>query len=84
MPSVEPEIAIVRNEDVLAALERHRRAGLDRFVAFAGRRERNLSLTVELKAAVLERPLHQHRAEDRDELLVGEAVALEGLDSLRA
>ena len=65
----ESEIAIVRDEDVLAALEGHRGAGLDRFVPFARRRERNLSLTVELKAAILERALHQHRAKDRDELL---------------
>ena len=77
---VEPEIAIVRHEDILAALERHRRAGLDRFVTFACRGERNLALAIELEAAVFKRPLHDHRAQHRNELLVGQAVALEGND----
>ena len=40
----EPEIAVVRSEDILAALERHRGAGLQRFVPLAAERERALCL----------------------------------------
>ncbi len=70
----ESEIAIVRNEDVLAAFEGHRGAGLHGFVPLAGRRERNLALAIELKAAVLQRTLHQHRAEDPDQLSIGQPL----------
>ena len=62
----------------LPAFEGHRRARLHAFVTLARRRKRNFSLTVELEAAVLQRALHDHRAEHRDELRVGETVAVEG------
>ncbi len=74
---VEAEVAIVRHEDVPSALERHRGSRLHGFVPFAGRRKRDLTLTVELKTAVLERPLHQHRTKHPHELLVGQPVAFE-------
>ena len=72
-PEHEPQVAIVRHEDVAAAHERHRGAGLQRFVALAAQRERNLALTVQLEAAVVELPLQQHVPEHRDELLVASA-----------
>ena len=71
---VESEIAIVRDENVLAALERHRRACLDRFMSLAGRRERNLALTVEFKAASFETAVHEHGAQDRNKLFVGQSA----------
>ncbi len=73
----ETEIAIVGRENVLTAIEGHRRAGLQRFVALAAERERNLALAVELKAAIVELALQQHVAKDRTQLLVAESVALE-------
>ncbi len=70
----ESEIAIVGNQDVLAAFECHRGAGLHAFVTLAGRSERNLALAIELEAAVLQRTLHQHRAENPDQLGVGQPL----------
>jgi TonB family protein len=77
-PHVQAEIAIVRHQHVGPAPERHRRGSLHRFVAFAGRGKRNLSLTVELEAPVFEGAVRQHGAKHRDELLVGQAMPLEG------
>ena len=70
----ESQITVVRDEDVLAALERHCGAGLNGFVALTRRRKRNLPLAVELEAAVLEHPLHEHDAEHRDQLFVGQRL----------
>src|SRR5580658_10293638 len=72
------EVAIVGHEDVLAALEGHRGSGLHRLVPFARGCKRNLPLAIQLKAPVLEGALHEHRAEDRDELLVRQSVTLQG------
>ena len=71
---IEPEIAVIRNENILAAVEGHGRAGLHGFVAFACGRERNFSLTVELKSTILERALHEHRVQHGLELLVAQAM----------
>ena len=68
---IQSEIAIVRNENIFAAHERHRRARLHRFVPFARRSERNLALAVERKAAIFQRAVQDHHAQHRDELLVG-------------
>ncbi len=76
-PDGKAEIAVVRGENVFAARERHRRAGLQRFVPFTAERERNFALTIELEAAVVELPLQQHVAEDLPQLLVGQAAAVE-------
>ena len=53
-PQRESEVAIVGNQDILAAFERHRGARLNGFVALAGRSEGNLALAVELEAAILQ------------------------------
>jgi hypothetical protein len=75
---VEPEVTIVGNEDVLAPFECHRGSRLHRFMPFACGSERNFTLPVQLKSAILQRPLHKHRAHDGNELLVGEPLPLEG------
>ncbi len=46
---IKPEIAVVGNQDVFAALKCHRCAGLHRFVPFTGRRKRNFALTIQLE-----------------------------------
>ena len=61
----------------LAAIERHRGAGLQRFVTLAAERERHFPLAIELKAAVVELALQQHVAEHRAQLLVAQTMSLE-------
>src|SRR5579863_3234467 len=71
------EVAIVGRQNVPAAVEGHRGAGLKRLVAFAAERERNLTLAVELKAAIVELALQEHVAEDPSQLLVIQPVTFE-------
>src|SRR5580700_3156247 len=80
---LQPQVAIVRRQNVLAALERHRGARLNALVPLAGRREGDLSLPVELETAIFEHALHQHRAKHRYELLVAQPMTLEGGARLR-
>src|SRR5579884_2051607 len=76
-PERETEVAVVRNQDVAAAREGHRRACLHRFVSLGAEREGDLPLTVQLEAAVVELPLEQHVPKHRDQLFVGQAGAVE-------
>ena len=54
-----------------------RRTGLQRFVSLAPQRERNLALTVELEAAIIELSLQEHIAKHLPQLVVAESVSLE-------
>src|SRR6202140_3905 len=73
----ESDVAIVRNQDVFAAVERERGAGVNPFVAFASGCKRDLALTIELEAAVVDRALQMHVAQHPAQLLVAEPVSLE-------
>ncbi len=76
-PQAEAEIAIIGRENIGTAIEGHRRAGLQGFVPFAAEGKGNLTLTVELKTAIVELALQQHVAEDVAQLLVAQTVTLE-------
>jgi hypothetical protein len=54
-----------------------RRAGVDAFVALAAGGERDLSLAVQLKAAIVDRALHDHVAQHGSQLLVAQPMPLQ-------
>src|SRR5580692_9839887 len=69
-----PQVAIIGRQDVAAAIEGHRGAGLQSLMTFAAESERNFSLAIELKAAIVELTLQQHVAKHVAQLLIGQTV----------
>ena len=75
----ESEIAVVRRENIFAALEGHGCTGLQRFVSLAAQRERHLTLPIELEAAIIELSLQEHIAKHLPQLVVAESATIQAL-----
>ena len=81
---VHAEVAVVRGEVVGAALERHGRAHLGRFLARAGDDERRAALAVEREHAFVQAPREEHVVVHLFEFVFGEEVVFDGLTRARA
>jgi hypothetical protein len=66
------EVAVVREPDVAAALERVRRADLAALVTGDGNDERRLALSIEPERRLVAQPSRQHVAMHREEVVAAE------------
>src|SRR5665213_3374027 len=76
-------VAVVRVEQIAAALEREPGPRLDRFVTLRAHRDPDLPLAVELEAARVDRALREHVAVQLEQLIVGEFGAGRGAERHR-